>query len=131
MSASCNPRISAAPSRPFATARPQRASKPRAAWRVSRAAKERLTGTVGPSFTITLKYEGEKVKKLDPGKYVLTVNDKASIHDFHLIGPGVNKVVTTVAFTGTKTVTLTLKKGKYTYQCDPHSTAMRGTFTVK
>ena len=97
----------------------------------SRAAKERLTGTVGPSFTITLKYEGEKVKKLDPGKYALTVNDKASIHDFHLIGPGVNKVVTTVPFTGTKTVTVTLKKGKYTYQCDPHSTAMRGTFTVK
>ena len=97
----------------------------------SRATKERLTGTVGPSFTITLKYEGEKVKKLDPGKYALTVNDKASIHDFHLIGPGVNKVVTTVPFTGTKTVTLTLKKGKYTYQCDPHSTAMRGTFTVK
>ena len=97
----------------------------------SRAVKERLTGTVGPSFTITLKYEGEKVKKLDPGKYVLTVNDKASIHDFHLMGPGVNKVVTTVAFTGTKTVTVTLKKGKYTYQCDPHSTAMRGTFNVK
>lgn len=97
----------------------------------SRATKERLTGTVGPSFTITLKYEGEKVKKLDPGKYALTVNDKASIHDFHLIGPGVNKVVTTVPFTGTKTVTVTLKKGKYTYQCDPHSTAMRGTFTVK
>jgi plastocyanin len=97
----------------------------------SQAAKEKLTGTVGPGFTITLKYEGEKVKKLDPGKYVLTVNDKASIHDFHLMGPGVNKVVTTVPFTGTKTVTVTLKKGKYTYQCDPHSTAMRGTFTVK
>jgi plastocyanin len=97
----------------------------------SQAAKEKLTGTVGPGFTITLKYEGEKVKKLDPGTYVLTVNDKASIHDFHLMGPGVNKVLTTVPFTGAKTVTLKLKKGKYTYQCDPHSTAMRGTFTVK
>lgn len=97
----------------------------------SRAAKERLTGTVGPGFTISLKYEGEKVKKLDPGTYVLTVNDKASIHDFHLMGPGVNKVVTSVSFTGTKTVTVKLKKGTYTYQCDPHSTAMRGTFTVK
>jgi plastocyanin len=97
----------------------------------SRAAKERLTGAVGPGFTITLKHEGENVKKLDTGKYVLTVQDKSSIHDFHLMGPGVNKVVTTVPFTGTKTVTVTLKKGKYTYQCDPHSTAMRGTFTVK
>ena len=97
----------------------------------SRAAKERLTGTVGPGFTISLKYEGEKVKKLDPGTYVLAVNDKSSIHDFHLMGPGVNKVVTAVSFTGTKTVTVKLKKGTYTYQCDPHSTAMRGTFTVK
>jgi plastocyanin len=97
----------------------------------SLAAKERLTGTVGPGFTISLKHEGETVKKLDPGTYTLTVQDKASIHDFHLMGPGVNKVVTSVPFTGTKTVTVTLKKGKYTFQCDPHSTAMRGTFTVK
>ena len=97
----------------------------------SQTAKEKLTGTVGPGFTISLKHEGEAVKKLDPGTYTLTVQDKASIHDFHLMGPGVNKVVTTVPFTGTKTVTVTLKKGKYTYQCDPHSTAMRGTFTVK
>jgi plastocyanin len=97
----------------------------------SQTAKEKLTGTVGPGFTISLKHEGETVKKLDPGTYTLTVQDKASIHDFHLMGPGVNKVVTTVPFTGTKTVTVTLKKGKYTYQCDPHSTAMRGTFTVK
>jgi plastocyanin len=97
----------------------------------SQTAKEKLTGRVGPGFTISLKHEGETVKKLDPGTYTLTVQDKASIHDFHLMGPGVNKVVTTVPFTGTKTVTVTLKKGKYTYQCDPHSTAMRGTFTVK
>jgi plastocyanin len=97
----------------------------------SQIAKQKLTGTVGPGFTISLKHEGETVKKLGPGTYTLTVQDKASIHDFHLMGPGVNKVVTTVPFTGTKTVTVTLKKGKYTYQCDPHSTAMRGTFTVK
>ena len=97
----------------------------------SQAAKEKLTGMVGPGFTISLKHEGQNVKKLDPATYVLTVQDKSSIHDFHLMGPGVNKVVSTVPFTGTKTVTVTLKKGKYTYQCDPHSTAMRGTFTVK
>jgi plastocyanin len=28
-------------------------------------------------------------------------------------------------------VTVTLKKGKYTYQCDPHAAGgMKGTFTV-
>ena len=68
--------------------------------------------------------------KLKAGVYTIKVVDKASIHDFHLTGPGVNKVITSVGFTGTKTVTVTLKKGKYTYVCDPHSSSMNGSFTV-
>jgi plastocyanin len=40
-------------------------------------------------------------------------------------------VVTDVGFIGDKTVTVTLKEGTYTYQCDPHvSSGMRGTFEV-
>jgi plastocyanin len=36
-----------------------------------------------------------------------------------------------VPFVGDKSVTVTLKKGTYTYQCDPHaSSGMKGTFTV-
>jgi plastocyanin len=39
--------------------------------------------------------------------------------------------VTSVPFTGTKTVTVTLKQGKYTYQCDPHAASgMKGSFNV-
>ena len=42
-----------------------------------------------------------------------------------------NKVITTVPFVGKKTVTVTLKKGTYTYQCDPHAcSGMKGTFKV-
>jgi plastocyanin len=90
-----------------------------------------LTGTVGPGFTITLVKGGTKVGSLVTGSYRITVSDKASVHDFHLVGPGVNKVITSVPFKGTKTVTLTLRSGKYTYQCDPHAAGgMRGTFTV-
>jgi plastocyanin len=90
-----------------------------------------LVGTVGPGFTITLTMNGKAVKTLKAGKYTLLVHDKASIHDFHLIGPGLSKVVTSVPFVGTKTVRVTLKKGKYTFQCDPHAAAgMKGTFTV-
>jgi plastocyanin len=50
-----------------------------------------------------------------------------------LTGPGIrNKRVTTLAFTGSKTVTVTLKRGTYTYYCTPHrSQGMRGTFTVR
>jgi plastocyanin len=90
-----------------------------------------LQGEVGPGFTIEVKMGGKDVKTLKAGTYKLVVQDKASIHDFHLIGPGLDKVVTSVPFTGTKTVTVTLKKGKYTYQCDPHaSRGMKGSFKV-
>ena len=95
------------------------------------AAATPLAGSVGPGFTITLTKGGNKVSSLKAGSYKITVNDKASIHDFHLIGPGVNKVISTVPAVGTKSVTVTLKKGKYTYQCDPHAASgMKGTFKV-
>jgi plastocyanin len=90
-----------------------------------------LAGTVGPGFSITLAKAGKKVTSLKAGSYAITVSDKASIHDFHLLGPGVNKVITTVPFVGKKSVTVTLKKGTYTYQCDPHAASgMKATFKV-
>ena len=64
-------------------------------------------------------------KPTKAGKYTLVVSDKSSIHNFHLKGPGVN-VATSVATTGTKTFTITLKKGKYTFVCDPHATVDEG-----
>lgn len=94
-------------------------------------AKTILKGSVGPGFTITLKSaSGSKVTKLKPGLYAIQVSDKSGIHNFHLKGPGVNKEITAVGFQGSKTYTVTLKKGKYTYVCDPHSTSMNGSFTV-
>jgi plastocyanin len=90
-----------------------------------------LAGTVGPGFTITLTMNGKAVKTLKHGTYTITVKDKASIHDFDFFGPGVKKVITSVPFIGTKKVTVTLKKGTYTYQCDPHARAgMKATFKV-
>ena len=53
-----------------------------------------LTGTVGPGFTITLKNHTKTVKTLAPAKYTFVINDKSNIHNFHLIGPGVNKKTT-------------------------------------
>jgi plastocyanin len=93
------------------------------------AATPTLNGTVGPGFTITLKKSGVKVTKLKAGKYVFKIADKSSIHNFHLKGPGMNKL-TSVGKSGTTTWTLTLKKGKYTYVCDPHASFMKGSFTV-
>ena len=93
------------------------------------AATPTLTGTVGPGFTITLKKGTAKVTKLKAGAYVIKVSDKSNIHNFHLKGPGVNKT-TSVGGMGTSTWKVTLKKGKYTYVCDPHASIMKGSFTV-
>lgn len=95
------------------------------------AADGRLTATVGPGFSIRLTNTdtGEAVTRLDPGTYVITVDDKAEEHDFHLQGPGVD-MFTQVAFVGTVTWTVTLKEGRYTYQCDPHRSQMNSGFTV-
>jgi plastocyanin len=88
------------------------------------AATPTYKGTVGPGFTIKLAKKPTK-----PGKVKLVVSDKASIHNFHLTGPRVN-VKTSVGGTGTKTFTVTLKKGTYRFVCDPHASAMKGSFKV-
>lgn len=94
-------------------------------------APPRLQGTVGPGFWIHLKHDGRPVKTLRAGTYMITVSDRSPIHDFHLKGPGVNKVITTVAFIGTKTIKVQLRPGRYTYVCDPHHLLMHGSFKVR
>jgi plastocyanin len=95
------------------------------------AATPKLTGEVGPGFTIEVKSSaGKDVKKLKAGTYLLKVEDKSTIHDFHLFGPGVKKT-TSFAFVGEQTWRVTLKPGTYTYQCDAHvSSGMIGKFKV-
>lgn len=89
-----------------------------------------LHGVVGPSFVISLKDgAGKAVNKLKPGSYTFKIDDKASIHNFHLSGPGVDKK-TDVGGTGSTTWTVTLKKGTYTFLCDPHSSTLHGSFKV-
>jgi plastocyanin len=91
----------------------------------------KLRGTIGPGFTISLKNaHGKKVTTLKHGKYTFIVGDKSSIHNFTLNGPGArNKPITGTSFVGTKTVTLTLKAGKYRFYCTVHPT-ITGTFKV-
>ena len=81
-------------------------------------------GTVGPGFTIKMTTKPTKA-----GKIKLVINDRSNVHNFHLTGPGVN-VKTSVSAIGTKTFTVTLKKGTYKFICDPHP-FMKGSFTVR
>jgi plastocyanin len=99
---------------------------------VARAAPPKtVRGTVGPGFTINLTLGGKKVTSLKKGvRYRFLISDRSPIHDFHLTGPGLNRVLTGVDFTGTKSVVLTLKKGTYRFVCDPHSDSMHGSFRV-
>lgn len=89
-----------------------------------------LHGRVGPGFTISLTTDsGAPVIKLDPGTYDIEVQDLSEEHNFHLLGPGVDKA-TEIAGTGTVTWTVTVRDGTYTYQCDPHQGTMNGSFAV-
>jgi plastocyanin len=91
----------------------------------------RLVGSTGPDrlFKIALKQGKTKVTKLKAGKYTIVVYDTAKMHNFHLIGPGVNKK-TPVKGKGTFTWKVTLRKGLYRYICDPHKKIMKGSFRV-
>jgi plastocyanin len=95
------------------------------------AESSKLEGTVGPGYKIEVEKADKDVKTLKPGPYKIEIKDKSSIHNFHLIGPGINKK-TSVSFMGEKDWTIRLKPGRYTYQCDPHAAlGMKGHFTVK
>ena len=90
-----------------------------------------VQGTVGPGFTIKLTLAGKNVTKLKKGvPYRFQVRDRSPNHDFHLTGPGVNRVLTGVDFTGTRSVVLKLRKGTYRFVCDPHASFMHGSFRV-
>src|SRR2546430_7513087 len=83
-----------------------------------------LTAADGPGFTITMS-----AKSVKAGVYRITVKDRSNIHNFHLIGPRVNKA-TSVAAVTTSRWTVTLKRGTYRFVCDPHASIMKGVLRV-
>ncbi len=93
----------------------------------------RLTGTVGPGYTISLTMGGRRVSTLKAGTYTFVVTDRASIHGFTLEqeeGGDFEQDLTSVPSTGTETVNVKLTKGEWKYYCPPHESTMNGSFTV-
>ena len=90
-----------------------------------------LRGHTGPGFEIALvDANGADVRAIDaPGTYTFVIDDRSELHDFHLVGPNVDRATTVVGM-GTETWTVDLATGTYNYFCDPHATTMRGSFTV-
>lgn len=92
-------------------------------------AAKKLVATVGPGYTISLRTTaGTRVRSVKAGLYTITVRDRSSEHNFHLLGPGVNKT-TSVDDVVTKTWRVRIVRGKtYRFVCDPHAEMMRGSF---
>ena len=93
-----------------------------------------LKGVVGPGYTISLRMNGKAVKSLKTGRYKFVIADKASAHGFTIeqeTGGKFEKALTAVPYVGTKTATVTLKKGKWKFDRPPHESMMFGFFVVK
>lgn len=92
-----------------------------------------LEASVGPGFQIGISHDGEDLASssdtLPAGTYSVTVVDKADSHNFHLMGPGVDKA-SGVAEASVDTWSVELTKGTYTFVCDPHAGSMKGSFKV-
>jgi hypothetical protein len=88
----------------------------------------RLTGSVGPGRSITVRDSAGRISTIDAGAVILTISDRTKTHNFHLTGPGVNRK-TGVKFRGRVTWRLTLRPGRYTYRSDK-SAKLRGSFTA-
>jgi len=93
------------------------------------AADGTLSASVGPGFSISLTQNGSPVTSLAPGTYDISVSDTATVHNFHLSGPGVD-MATSVSGTESPSWTVTLSAGSYHYQCDAHPTQLHGDFSV-
>ena len=82
------------------------------------------------AFKIEMKNAaGRKLTRIKAGTYRIKIEDKASIHNFRLNGPGVNRA-TSIPRKAETVWTVRLKPGRYVFVCDPHASTMRGSFRV-
>jgi len=99
-----------------------------------RASTPTLKGVVGPGYTISLRKGGRRFTSLKAGTYRVTVTDRSALHNFTLERespkPKIERHVTGTAFKGTKTITMTLKRGRWSFYCSVHESLMHGFFRV-
>jgi hypothetical protein len=93
--------------------------------------RRNLVATVGPGNTIAVRTPGGALVRQTPaGPYRITVHDRSRTHNFHLVGPGVNRR-TTVPFIGTQTWDVTLQNGQlYRFTSTPQAAVVQGAFVA-
>jgi plastocyanin len=72
---------------------------------------------------------GRRLKTIKAGTYRIKIEDRATVHNFHLKGPRIDKA-TSVKGRSETIWRLRLRPGTYRFFCDPHSSMMRGSFRV-
>jgi hypothetical protein len=96
-------------------------------------APERLIGTVGTDDArlISLTHtNGSRVRDIDAGTYVIEVRDRSRLHNFRLIGPGVERR-TDIQDTGTVMWTVTFRdQSVYEYFSESFPSEMYDSFTT-
>jgi len=90
----------------------------------------KLLATVGPKNTISLKSaSGATLKTVKAGTYSITVRDRSKLHNFHLVGKGVNRK-SGLAGMGTLTWKLKLSAGALRFFSDRSPKTVKGSVKV-
>lgn len=90
----------------------------------------KLLATVGPLNTISLRSaSGAALRTLKAGSYSIVVRDRSTLHNFHLVGPGVNRK-TGRAATGSLTWKVKLSAGTLRFFSDRSPAKVRGSIRV-
>jgi plastocyanin len=91
----------------------------------------KLLATVGPKNTISLRSaSGAALNRgVKAGSYAVVVRDRSKLHNFHLVGQGVNRK-STVAGVGTMTWKLKLVKGSLRFYSDKAPKTLKGLIKV-
>ena len=90
----------------------------------------KLLATVGPKSTISLRSaSGAPLARVKAGTYSVVVRDRSKLHNFHLVGNGVDRK-SSVAGLGTATWKLKLAKGGLRFYSDAAPKTVKGSVSV-
>ena len=90
----------------------------------------KLLATVGPKATISLKSaSGAVLKTVKAGVYSITVRDRSRLHNFHLLGKGVNRRSALIGM-GTLTWKVKLSAGALRFFSDKSPKTVKGSIKV-
>ena len=86
---------------------------------------------MGPKSTISLRSPtGAVLKTVKAGVYSITVRDRSRLHNFHLVGKGVNRRSALVGM-GTLTWKIKLSAGALRFFSDKSPKTIKGSILVK